>query len=217
MKNRLKKLMQSDIFTSKEFNEALNKTITHGWSSKVTLDFLYVAESLGIIKCLGTLSRNQYTWKILEDDQAHAKQEQNEKGSTCDDGNFNIGAYIDEDQMTNEELNKYLAKFMGWEESNEVRSIIGTFNLVETPFYKDKNNKVVIPVRMWNPTESLDQMAMCVQTIPENKQTAYLSNLMEICTGYEDWDDASWENMFNLVEASPLQRAQAIYKTMAPK
>jgi hypothetical protein len=60
----IKKLMQKDVFTSKEFNQKLNASIEHGWNSKVTLDFLYVAESLGVVKCLGQVHGNQYSWQI---------------------------------------------------------------------------------------------------------------------------------------------------------
>ena len=62
--NEIKELMQTDTFTSKEINQKLNESIEHGWSSKVTLDFLYVAESLGMVKCLGTGRGNQYSWEI---------------------------------------------------------------------------------------------------------------------------------------------------------
>jgi hypothetical protein len=58
--------MQTNTFTSREFNKKLNATLEHGWNSKVTLDFLYVAESLGMVKCLGTIYGNQYSWKIME-------------------------------------------------------------------------------------------------------------------------------------------------------
>ena len=65
--NPIKNLMQADIFTSSEFNRTLNDSIEHGWNSKVTLDFLYVAESLGMVKCLGFAgSNNQYHWKVIE-------------------------------------------------------------------------------------------------------------------------------------------------------
>jgi len=62
--DKIKELMQVDTFTSQEFNKKLNEAIEHGWNSKVTLDFLYVAESLGMVKCLGTGRGNQYSWKI---------------------------------------------------------------------------------------------------------------------------------------------------------
>ena len=62
--NEIRELMQVDIFTSREFNKKLNATLEHGWNGKVTLDFLYVAESLGMIKCLGQGTGNQYSWKI---------------------------------------------------------------------------------------------------------------------------------------------------------
>jgi hypothetical protein len=62
--NEIRDLMQSETFTSKEFNQKLNESIEHGWNSKVTLDFLYVAESLGMVKCLGLVAGNQYRWKI---------------------------------------------------------------------------------------------------------------------------------------------------------
>jgi hypothetical protein len=64
--NEIRNLMQSEFFTSREFNKKLNETLEHGWNGKVTLDFLYVAESLGMIKCLGQVSGNQYSWKILD-------------------------------------------------------------------------------------------------------------------------------------------------------
>lgn len=59
-------LMQKTEFTSSEFNKKLNSILEHGWNSKVTLDFLYVAESLGMVKCLGTRHGGQYSWKIIE-------------------------------------------------------------------------------------------------------------------------------------------------------
>lgn len=62
--NEIRSLMGKDTFTSKEFNKKLNSTIDHEWNSKVTLDFLYVAESLGMVECLGTIYGNQYSWKI---------------------------------------------------------------------------------------------------------------------------------------------------------
>ena len=62
--NEIKELMQTDTFTSKEFNARLNESIEHGWNSRTTLSFLYVAESLGMVKCLGQTSGNQYRWKI---------------------------------------------------------------------------------------------------------------------------------------------------------
>ena len=62
--NEIRDLMRAETFTSKEFNQKLNVSIGPGWNSKVTLDFLHVAESLGMIKCLGQVSGNQYSWKI---------------------------------------------------------------------------------------------------------------------------------------------------------
>jgi len=62
--NEIASLMGKDTFTSKEFNKKLNSTIEHGWNSKVTLNFLYVAESLGMVKCLGQTHGMQYSWKI---------------------------------------------------------------------------------------------------------------------------------------------------------
>jgi hypothetical protein len=61
----IEKLMGKKTFTSKEFNKKLNSTLEHGWNSKVTLDFLYVSESLSVIKCLGTIYGNQYSWVVL--------------------------------------------------------------------------------------------------------------------------------------------------------
>jgi hypothetical protein len=69
MKNQIFALMGRRTFTSKDFNYKLNETLEHGWNSKVTLDFLYVAESLGIVKCLGTIYGNQYSWAIIDEDQ----------------------------------------------------------------------------------------------------------------------------------------------------
>lgn len=63
--NEIKNLMQVDTFTSREFNQKLNETLEHGLNGRVTLDFLYVAESLGMVKCLGTGSGNQYSWQIV--------------------------------------------------------------------------------------------------------------------------------------------------------
>ena len=114
--------------------------------------------------------------------------------------------------MTNEELNKWLAeKVMGYIPGESIGYASAWY------FKKSANNiyETVIPISAWNPTEDRNQMARCVKELPENKQTAYLGNLMEICTGYEDWDEASWENMFSLVEASPRQRAEALYKTIS--
>jgi len=64
--NKIRELMQTDTFTSREFNQKLNASIEQGWNSKVTLDFLYVAESLGMVKWLGTGSGNQYIWEVVK-------------------------------------------------------------------------------------------------------------------------------------------------------
>ena len=65
--NEIRDLMQTDTFTSREFNKKLNEKIEHGWNGKVTLDFLYVAEFLGMVECLGTGRGNQYSWRIVQE------------------------------------------------------------------------------------------------------------------------------------------------------
>lgn len=124
-------------------------------------------------------------------------------------------------KLSKDEINKILAtELMGWEIHNDNEYL----------YFKPNSNDAIIEYaqkvrgditghkyQAWNPHENIEQAWLCEGKLPENNRTAYLGNLMEITTGYEDWDNASWENMFQLVHASASQRCEAIVKTIGTR
>ena len=65
--NEVEKLMGTKPFTSSEFNKRLNSVIEHGLNGKVTLNFLFVARELGMVRCVDYMG-NQYRWEVIVDE-----------------------------------------------------------------------------------------------------------------------------------------------------
>jgi hypothetical protein len=105
--------------------------------------------------------------------------------------------------MINEELNKWLAeKVMGW-------SDMGGYWADEYGLrYWINPEDAECDCEVWNPSESRDQVAMCEEKIPEGKRELYIWKLSRA------YDCSIYYITFKIVTASPLQRAEALYKTI---
>jgi hypothetical protein len=120
--------------------------------------------------------------------------------------------------MKNEELNKYLAEFMGWFPGESIGYAPAWY------FKKSANNiyETVIPISNWNPTEDLNQAFRCL----EKQQSEYDWQLMyeyaeqdDIWFGQEYscdiWPLKLVSKMISGRSNTPaLAICQALYKTM---
>jgi hypothetical protein len=115
--------------------------------------------------------------------------------------------------MTNE-LNKWLALY--------IMKYIPIVDALGTKGYKYKNEDGkwdMISERDWTPIESRDQMARCEEKIPKGiSELKYYHALVEICLDrkfqFVDTIHLHWTEGLIIAKASPLQRAEALYKTM---
>jgi hypothetical protein len=116
--------------------------------------------------------------------------------------------------MKNEELNKYMAEFMGWVTGESIGYAPAWY------FKKSANNiyETVIPISNWNPTEDRNQMAMCEDRIPEDKYKKYCLTLIDILgierQSYADECLHYYKALFKFATPNTRQRAEALYKTM---
>ena len=117
--------------------------------------------------------------------------------------------------MTNEELNKWLAEFMGWEKN---------YPLFDQGWrwYQVPDSDFIMRTVDWNPIEDRNQMAMCVEKIPKGiSELRYYHSLIEICLNrkfqFVDTLNLHWTEGLTISKASPLQIAEALIKQWRSK
>lgn len=110
--------------------------------------------------------------------------------------------------MENKELGKWLAEnVMGWKWESAPTDMMGTDVIT---FYRSEEGRF-INEKDWHPTEDHNQIYQCEESLDEKQKIKYLTVL---CPDWDEQTNTAWGDLWNLVHATPLQRAQAIYKAL---
>ena len=138
--------------------------------------------------------------------------------------------------MTNEELNKWLAEFMGWKAMYVITPTHGPWmsDPIKEYWYVDASIPVNLPftregmrervlvyykyrVKTWNPTEDQNQAFECEGMLPKSKYRDYVNALIKILgiqkTSYCD-NPEYFPSIFKFKHADSLVICKAIYKIM---